>query len=363
MSNLQIKNLEGSNDERSAELFRLTGNPDLYSRIYSKVYEHLGNYHDPININNNIYNSYDPVFGKGNKILPSVKYFGGRALGNNFPVYFLSSDFCKKALDAEIDKNILFEDLTLPYDSFFYMIPKDINISGKGIQWINLCYSSDESDIMCTFMTADNMMHKHMVRDSLTSSKPLDIDTDQTLSDEDKQDFRNLGNTMYNFIAATILFHQTGGFEKTFKKATPLPMANTRNGTFPVKRSRASANIIKAPAISYEKSNSDEPPKKFEGYYQARPHIRIRKNKDGSINIISVSSKEINPNARPEHVNFDKRKMSDEEVNNYVRTNKNFIVDRLKSKGYSDEEITQYLKKNNITESFRSYIKHKLLLR
>lgn len=323
---------------------------NLFIKCYSKIYEKTSGYTDPIDINTYMMEYLHDAF----KSRTSTPFSTGsmNAIKNNLPVYFLSKDFCDKAKDAEIDKNILFEDLTLPFNSFFYMIPEGTVVNNQNLKYINVFLSED--DIYGVFCG-----NKHIViplRDILT--RPT---INQTLLNatetEDEEQFRHFTNDYINFLTSVLLFHQTAGFDKTVLPITPLPLVKNPNGKIvPGQRKRVSANIIDAPQISYEKRKpTDEEQSSFrsfyKGYYQTRTHIRIKKNKTtGEIKIIGVSSSESNPDKKPESVNFQKRKLSEKEIEALVKTNKDYIIKKLKSLGYSDEEINATLKKYNLGE-------------
>lgn len=318
--------------------------------IYGKIYENKSNYDDSIFINDTIAGYY---YNKASGIDQPEYNFSetySRVIKNNLPVYFLSEDFCKKALDAKIDQNILFEDLTLPFDSYFYMIPKNISIAGKHIQAISV---SLLDDIICRFYHVD-AVYNFSIRDVLT--KPNITQKDIKAFDiDDENQYRSFTNEYIEFITAILLFHQTGGFDKQTIPLTPLPDIKGPTGkpTLAV-RKRVSANVIDAPQISYEKRKpTDEEINSFskfhKGYYQTRTHIRIRKNKKtGEIKIIGVSSSQANPHKKPESVEFKKRKLSEQEINELVKTNKEYIIKKLQSLGYSEDEIKDTLKKYNL---------------
>lgn len=322
----------------------------LFLNCYGKVYENKSGFHDSLTINSFVMEFLSKAYEVNKHTLYSIG--SAKALENNLPVYFLSKDFCEKVESAEVDKNILFEDLTLPFDGFFYMLPKGTSFRGKEIYFINIFLAED--DIYSIFTGEGHVIIP--LRDILTRpSISQNILNAAKVKDEDE--YKIFINEYINFITAVLLFHQTAGFDKTVLPVTPLPLVKNATGKIvPGQRKRVSANVIDAPQISYEKRKPTEEEESsfktfYKGYYQTRTHIRIKKNKTtGEIKIIGVSSSETNPHKKPESVNFQKRKLSDDEIQALVKTNKDYIINKLKLSGYSDSEINDTLKKYNLGE-------------
>jgi len=339
-------------NSEEAKLFRL---------YYGKIYENLPSHHDPIQINNSFFTEkYGQKFD-GQKYFDNLKLravidteiddkdivlsvaktswiISEEFITYNFPLYFLSKEFVENATDADIDKNILFNDISLPFNSVFYVLPKNMLMD-----WFSLTYIPESDDIML-YTTYKNSELQIFLKNFLTSP-------------EVKEKHTNQYNPIISFAIATLLFHKTGGFDQKIIPITPLPIIKNQMGKIVIgKRKKVSPNILSSPKISYRKKSDSEnlnEPVEFEGYKQIPSHIRIIKNKKtGEIKIVSVSSSEVNPDKRREGVEFKKHKMTDNEIAQLIKARKEDIVSRMKSNGYSEDEINQFLKQKNLNESF-----------
>lgn len=344
-------------NSEEAKLFRL---------YYGKIYENLPSHHDPIQINNIFFTEQYGQKFDNQKYLDNLKiravieteidteiddkaialsvakkswFLSEEFIKSNFPLYFLSKEFVENATDADIDKNILFNDISLPFNSsVFYILPKNMLMD-----WFSLTYFPDKDDIML-YAIYKNSEHHIFLRNFLTSP-------------EVKEKHTNQYNPIISFAIATLLFHKTSGFNQKIIPITPLPISKNRIGDIVIaERKKVSPNILNSPKISYrKKSDSENPnePVEFEGYKQIPSHIRIIKDKKtGEIKIISVSSSEVNPDKRREGVEFQKNKMTDNEIAQLLKARKEDIVSRMKSRGFSEDEINQFLKQKNLNESF-----------
>jgi hypothetical protein len=321
----------------------------LFKLYYGKIYESVPGYNNPIQINNLFFDqqitsafnytvlsdlSEDELYTMGASIFIS-NYF----LESNFPLYFLSKDFVKNATDADVDINILFRDLTLPFKSVFYVLPKN-----SFLNWFSLTYISEKDDYVLYGITREEQAITIFLRDALTAPN---------LDNKEVKKY----DPFILFAIATLLFHKTGGFDQKIIPITPLPIIKNLMGKIVIgQRKKVSPNILNSPKISYRKKSDSEnlnEPVEFEGYKQIPSHIRIIKNKKtGEIKIVSVSSSEVNPDKRREGVEFKKHKMTDNEIAQLIKARKEDIVSRMKSNGYSEDEINQFLKQKNLNESF-----------
>jgi hypothetical protein len=242
-------------------------------------------------------------------------------------------------MDADIDKNILFENLTLPFKSVFYILPKN-----SLLIWFSLNYVSERDDYLLYGVTGDNQITSIFLRDALTSPD---------VNDNEIQKY----NPIILFAIATLLFHKTSGFGQKSIPITPIPLMKNQMGKIVFREGkRISPNILHSPKISYRKTNENEQgnePQEFEGYRQNPSHIRIIKDKKtGYIKIIAVSSSEVNPDKRREGVQFQKNKMTDQEMSLLINARKDDIVSRMNKRGFSEEEIEKVLKQKDLKESF-----------
>lgn len=321
----------------------------LLRMYYGKIYEKTPGYNDPIQINNLFFTkeykskfnftdysnmSESESFNTAAGLLISKSF-----LESNFPLYFLSKDFVNNATDADIDKNILFADITLPFKSVFYMLPKD-----SFLNWFSLTYVSERDDFLLFTVSNNDEVTVMFLRDTLTSP------------DMDSNIIQKYDSTIL-FAIATLLFHKTGGFDQKIIPITPLPITKNRMGKIVIgERKRVSANVLNSPKISYRKKDDSEnpnEPEEFQGYRQIPSYIRIIKDKKtGEIRIVAVSSSEVNPSKRREGVQFQKTKMTDNEINELIKARKEDIISRMKSRNFSDEEINNFLKQKNLNESF-----------
>lgn len=321
----------------------------LFRNCYGKIYESTSSYNDPIQINNlfftkelksitnptvNSDKSEDELFMMGSGLLVSNSF-----LESNFPLYFLSKDFVKNATDADVDRNILFEDLTLPFKSVFYTLPKN-----SFLNWFSLTYVSERDDYLLYGVTGEEQITTIFLRDALTAPN---------ISSSEIKRY----DPIILFAISTLLFHKTSGFDQKIIPITPLPLMKNKMGKIVFREvKKVSANILNSPKISYRKKSDYENPNEpveFEGYRQIPSHIRITKDKKtGEIKIISVSSSEVNPDKRREGVEFQKNKMTDNEIAQLIKARREDIVSRMKSRGFSEDEINDFLKQKNLNESF-----------
>ena len=341
--------------EELRKKFSLNPNDDrskLFKLYYGKVYENLPSHHNPIQINNilftkrykEIYNmSYINQSENEKFISDSNSFISEEFIKSNFPLYFLSKDFVENAMDADIDKNVLFEDISLPFRSVYYTLPNNMFLD-----WFSLTYIPEKDDILLyVSQSQQNSQNILFLRNFLTSPEVNEKHIDKF-------------NPIISFAIATLLFHKTGGFNQKIIPITPLPLIKNRMGKIVIgERKKVSPNILSSPKISYRKKSDSEnlnEPVEFEGYKQIPSHIRIIKDKKtGEIKIISVSSSEVNPDKRREGVEFQKNKMTDNEIAQLIKARKEDIVSRMKSRGFSEDEINQFLKQKNLNESFEIY--------
>jgi hypothetical protein len=339
---------------RMTQVLNNNSHPELvkiFRDVYGKIYESIPSHNDPIQINNLFFTkkfkekanmnysemSEDEMFTISSGLLVADSF-----LKSNFPLYFLSKDFVENAMDADIDKNILFGDLTLPFKSVFYILPKNMFLN-----WFSLTYVPERDDYFLFGVTADEQITSMFIRDLLTSP---DVD-ESTL---------NRFNSVILFAISTVLFHKTSGFGQKVVPITPLPVIRNvmKKLVFrPIKK--VSPNVLTSPKIAYRKTegyeNSNEQGE-FEGYKQIPSHIRIIKDKKtGEVKIVSVSSSEVNPEKRREGVEFQKNKMTDKEIAELVKARRDDIISRMKKRGFSEDEINAFLKQNNLNESSQIY--------
>jgi hypothetical protein len=318
----------------------------LFQLYYGKIYENSPSHHNPIQINNILFTkrykeryntSYIDQSENEKFISDTGLYISKEFIKSNFPLYFLSKDFVQNAMDADIDKNILFEDISLPFNSVYYTLPNNMLLD-----WFSLTYIPEKDDILF-FSVHQNSENILFLRNFLTSPNVTEKHINQF-------------NPIISFAVATLLFHKTSGFGQKITPITPLPLIKNRMGKTVIgERKKVSPNILSSPKISYKKNDIENPnePQEFEGYKQIPSHIRIIKNKKtGDINIISVSSSEVNPDKRREGVEFQKNKMTNTEVSQLIKARKKDIVSRMKNRGFSEDEIDEFLKQKNLNESF-----------
>lgn len=321
----------------------------LFRNCYGKIYESPSSYNNPIQINNLFFTkefktvinsnvntdlSEDELFSMSSGLLVSNSF-----LESNFPLYFLSKDFVENATDADVDRNILFGDLTLPFKSVFYTLPKN-----SFLNWFSLTYVSERDDYLLYGVTGEEQITSIFLRDALTSPEVNSAEIKKY-------------DPIILFAIATILFHKTSGFDQKIIPITPLPLMKNQMGKVVFREGKKlSPNILNSPKISYRKKSDSEnlnEPVEFQGYKQIPSHIRIIKDKKtGEIKIVSVSSSEVNPDKRREGVEFQKNKMTDDEIAQLIKARREDIISRMKSRGFSEDEIEQFLKQKNLNESF-----------
>jgi hypothetical protein len=320
---------------------------ELFRQYYSKIYDKLPGYPDPIGINNILFTKkYRQQYNNSDTLDDDIDKSFARHAGiiiadktfhSNFPAYFLSKEFVDNVKNVDIDKNIALDVSTLPFESFFYILP-----NGESLKWFSLTYLDGRDDILFYGNTINNEEIFIVMGDALTSP---DVDENQL----------HTYNPHIIFALGTLLMHQTGGFDRKIIPTSPLPLMKDARGRVKIgQRKRVSANILRSPKITHINSKDTTiPSEPFNGYKTIPTHIRILKDKaTGQIKVVAVSSSEVNPHKKTTPSEFSKHKMTDEEMYNLIRYRKQDIINRMRSRNFSEDEIQNFLKSKNIIESF-----------